>query len=338
LIEHFLARFMPLAELTLEHDLLPFFPPLEPGGNYWDTSFLRAILQNLADKKTAQKFLDQLVLTAYAWTHHHPLNWGAGGFNQWPQSSPYLLPPGQEDHRGFRIFDWYREICEDALGRSCPIFLLQAGVAGDPNIPSIDLNLDRHTDTNLAIARSMMGERITAPEDPKTLLRAIDETVVSCNFWLLAADQNSPHACDAWFQLDGSQKPVVQKLQEYFASRSPTVIEMPDQETTPAEPPSPSEIKTAPLPWLESAPQPISHYLLLPPMEPEKVNAFLNDIYPFIHQFHPTIGFSLKEAVSASHVSLIDLPEIYPEQTLAKLAAAGCQVQHLAWNGTVFAT
>ena len=39
LVQHFLSHFLPLAKLTLEHDLLPFMPPLQPGGNYWDTSF-----------------------------------------------------------------------------------------------------------------------------------------------------------------------------------------------------------------------------------------------------------------------------------------------------------
>ncbi len=39
LVNRFLERFIPLANLTLRAGLLPVFPALEPGGGYWDTAF-----------------------------------------------------------------------------------------------------------------------------------------------------------------------------------------------------------------------------------------------------------------------------------------------------------
>lgn len=331
LIQHFLAHFLPLANLTIDHGLLPFMPPLEPGGNYWDTSFLRAMLQNLTDTGN-YALLNQLVLTAYAWTNHHSLNWGAGGAKQWPLSRPYLLPPGQEDHRGFRVFEWYQAICQEVLGQSCPIFLLQAGIPQDPMLHYANFNLDQHTDMNMSIIRLLMGEKIPTPENPKTLLHAIDESVVSCNFWLLAADKTSPFAKDAWFQTDGSQKPIVQDLKIYFQKFNRKATEQLGEMT---EIP---EIKSSHTTLPNASGQPVAHYLLLPPMEPKKVEALLNSVEPFIHQFHPNIGFSMKEAVSASHVSLIGDPDQYPDNTIANLSAAGCKIQHLAWDGTFFAT
>jgi hypothetical protein len=216
LVQHFLAHFLPLAKLTLDHGLLPFMPPLQPGGNYWDTSFLRGVLEHLV-AGGEKDVLDHFVLTAYGWTHGHSLNWGAGGPREWPGARPYLACPGQEDQRGFHISDWYQTIFQEVLGQTCPIFLLQAGAVHDPMQPHDAVNLDQHTDSNMSILRLLMREKITTPEDPKTMLRSIDDSVVSCNFWLLAADPADSLAADAWFCENRRPKPVVNKMEEYFA-------------------------------------------------------------------------------------------------------------------------
>ena len=320
--EHFLSHFLPLAEQALDHGLNPFFPPLEPGGNYWDTIFLRTCLEALKQQEK-HPLLQNLVLTAFAWTHDHHLNWGAGGPRYWPHARPYHLPAGQEDHRGFRIFDWYQTICQDVLGHSCPIFLLQAGAPKDPRQLPEPLQPDQHTDIHLSIARLLLGEKITAPEDPKMLLRSMDENILACNFWLLAADQHNPAASHAWFLPDGTHKPIVTSLIEHF-------------ETIGCEPQN--NISAQPNSSKGKAPCKNSHYLLLPPLESEKVNAFLNDAAPFIDQYHPLIGFSVKDAVCASHVCLVGVADLYPPQTLAALASAGCRIHNLAHGGTVFAT
>lgn len=215
LVQHFLTHYLPLAKLTLAHDLQPFMPPLQPGGNHWDTSFLRAVLQSLVEARE-NAILDNLVLTAYAWTHGHSLNWGAGGPLQWPGARPYIVRPGHEDHRGFHIFDWYQSIFQEVLGQTCPIFLLHAGAVQDPMQPHAATTIDQHTDSNMSIVRLLMREKITTPEDPKTLLRAIDDSVVSCNFWLLAADQGDELAGDAWFTENRRPKAIVTELEKYF--------------------------------------------------------------------------------------------------------------------------
>ena len=91
LVERFLDRYLPVAELALQAGLTPVMPPLEPGGNYWDTAFLQSTLLSLQRRKQ-YALLEKLVLSAYAWTGSHPLNWGAGGPERWPGARPLRHP------------------------------------------------------------------------------------------------------------------------------------------------------------------------------------------------------------------------------------------------------
>ena len=65
LVERFIDRYLPLAEACLEAGLIPVFPPLEPGGDYWDTSFLKAALESL-QRRGKDALLSKLVLGVYA--------------------------------------------------------------------------------------------------------------------------------------------------------------------------------------------------------------------------------------------------------------------------------
>ncbi|HEX9013349.1 MAG TPA: hypothetical protein VF813_07525, partial [Anaerolineaceae bacterium] len=99
LVERFIDRFAPLADAAVQAGLVPVFPPLEPGGDYWDTAFLQSGLRSLMRRKQFQ-VLDKLVLAAYAWSGEHSLNWGAGGPERWPGARPYMTPSNEEDQRG----------------------------------------------------------------------------------------------------------------------------------------------------------------------------------------------------------------------------------------------
>ncbi|HJW91752.1 MAG TPA: hypothetical protein VJ436_14025, partial [Anaerolineales bacterium] len=132
LVERFIDRFLPTAEMALGAGLQPALPPLEPGGDYWDTAFLRAALQSL-ERRGKFSLLERLVLSAHASPGQQPLNWGSGGPERWPGARPYTTPPGSEDQRGFRIFDWYLAIAQAVLGKPCPILLL--GVCSRPADP-----------------------------------------------------------------------------------------------------------------------------------------------------------------------------------------------------------
>ena len=126
LVERFLDRFLPLAEGALQAGLTPVFPPLAPGGDYWDTMFLRAGLSGL-QRRASKPLLKKLVLSAWAAGNGHSLNWGAGGPERWPEAQPYTESADTEDQRGFRIVDWYLTLSEAVLDKKLPVFMLGLG-------------------------------------------------------------------------------------------------------------------------------------------------------------------------------------------------------------------
>jgi hypothetical protein len=127
LTERFLDGFLPLAEAAVAVGLVPVFPPLEPGGDYWDTTFLRGALDGI--KRRASKPLqDRLILSAYAGMNSRDLSWGSGGPQCWPETQPYLTPETSQDQLGFRIADWYLTLSETILEKRLPILLL--GIRG----------------------------------------------------------------------------------------------------------------------------------------------------------------------------------------------------------------
>lgn len=196
LVERFLDRYLPLANAAMERGLSPIFPGLEPGGDYWDTVFLRLALQGML-RRCSETFLERMILGAYAWTYAKPLDWGIGGPEQWPQARPYLTTPQVQDQRGVRIFDWYQAILKAVLGEKRPILLLAVGHRADsPQQRSfLPLDIEQHTAQTLALTRLDLPSEILA-----------------CNFWLLAAEPTSPYAAEAWFQPDGTTLPIVKEL------------------------------------------------------------------------------------------------------------------------------
>jgi hypothetical protein len=216
LVERFLDLFIPIAEIAIEEGLIPVFPPLEPGGDYWDLSFLHSALHSL-ERRGRNRLIDQLTLGAYAWISKKPLNWGSGGPDRWPEARPYHTPAESEDQRGFRIFDWYLATAQRALGKDFPIILLRAGAipkdrvkpeTGEPDyIKQAELNYTLLECLNLDQANSQELEKI--PDD-----------VIACNFWLLAAHDRSAYADQAWFKSGGEKLPVVNSFYRYAAARA----------------------------------------------------------------------------------------------------------------------
>ncbi len=182
LVERFLDIFIPCAEAARQAGLTPVFPPLEPGGDYWDTAFLFAALQGIL-RRGQTDLLNQLVISAYGWSGNRSPNWGAGGPERWPRTRPYSTPQDSEDQFGFRIFDWYLAITVAAIGKSRPILLLGAGSRIgdqlDPRSPAVDIHA--HTWQNMTLVQLMSG--IPQDYDP------VPAEVICCNFWLLSASR-----------------------------------------------------------------------------------------------------------------------------------------------------
>jgi hypothetical protein len=133
LVESFLDCFLPVANECLNSGLTVVFPPLDPGGNYWDVSFLRNSLLSM-QRRGQKNLLDHLVLSSYTYTYGHPLDWGRGGSERWSGNKPYSTPDDSQDQIGFNNSEWLQETARLACGRNYPVILLGAGLdhAGTP--------------------------------------------------------------------------------------------------------------------------------------------------------------------------------------------------------------
>lgn len=317
LVDRFLDSFIPIAEDARQAGLIPVFPPLEPGGDYWDTAFLFAALQGL-QRRGHNDLLSQLALSAYAWSGNRSPNWGAGGPERWPSTRPYLTPQNSEDHQGFRIFDWYLAVSEAAIGIPCPIILLAAGSMIDdqldPRSPAVDIHA--HTWQNMTLVQLMSGR--SQEFDP------VPPQVLCCNFWLLSTAANDGQLNNAWYKPDNTQLPVVSKLKEWVANGG----------TDPS-----STAKSFPSSKMSlDGSRPISHYLLLPNFEWGTADYHLEAIRPFIKKYQPTIGFSPVEASHAKKVTVIGGTSSFPESIIDGLLAAGCIVEQINPDGMNIAT
>ncbi|HSB65439.1 MAG TPA: hypothetical protein VLD65_02615 [Anaerolineales bacterium] len=312
LVERFLEKFIPVAEAALREGLIPIFPPLEPGGDYWDTAFLFSALQGL-QRRGLTDLLDRLVLSAYAWSGNRSINWGAGGPERWPGARPYVTSQNSEDQMGFRIFDWYLATAEAALGKTLPILLLGAGSRmgdqPDPQSPAIDIQ--SHAWQNMALVKLMSGQ--AKEYDP------VPPEVLTCNFWVLSAASTDPEVNNAWLKPNLDQLPVVTMLKEWVDNNGVTSSHTPKSKSTYV-----SKLNN---------PKPIAHYLLLPTFEWGSVDWQLENIRPFITKYQPTIGFSAVEASHAKKVTVIGGATSIPESIIDGLLAAGCVVEQISGDG-----
>ena len=325
LVDRFLNVFIPLAEEICAAGMFPVFPALEPGGNFWDTAFLRSALQGIRDRKHT-RLLQHLVIGAYAWPSNLSLNWGAGGPKQWPGARPYDTPKGEQDHCGFRIFDWYTSISESVLGGKLPIILLGTGARlGDQRDQSSDpVNLTLHAETNFQIAKLLAGEN-TAFKTPETPNSIPDHILGGC-FSDFVQSVSDPANRTCWYNADGEVLPIVQKMKNWHTSRQIPQHPMDSQDTT-------LDFQT-----ITTVAKPIKHYLLLPRYEWGVASWYLEASQPYIQKHSPTIGFSIKEAFLAEKVTVVGGIHAFPDDLIPDLEENGSTVVHISGNGTDIAT
>jgi hypothetical protein len=157
LVEQFIDRFMPVWNAQRRHGFRPFFPALEPGGDYWDTAFLQSCLNSLR-RRSQEDLVKEMVLGVYAWTFGKPLDWGAGGPGSWPEAKPYITPEGSQDHLGARIVDWYHEICRSTVGMPLDIFVLAGGVNPEART---EMTADQQADIHTNLAKAVLMSKYT---------------------------------------------------------------------------------------------------------------------------------------------------------------------------------
>lgn len=304
LIARFLDQFVPLAHAAMQSGLQPVFPALEPGGDYWDTAFLRASLEALVERgETA--LLDKLVIGAYAWTEDKSMTWGAGGPESWPATMPYHTPENSEDQRGFRIFDWYNAISRAVLGNELPVIVVAAGVQRESGKP---------LDAFAGVRATKMAETLMREPDPDKN-NAVPANVLACNFWLLTAMPETPEIHSAWFKSNNG-KPT-KAGEEWILWRNGGEVK---KSVSAAE----GAAKAAPAAYAAENGS-IAHYLLLP----TDASLPMDAVRSFMQQHQAMIGTSEQQAQQASRVTLAGSLQGFSDDLLRNLIQAGCTIDYL---------
>lgn len=378
LVERFLDNYLPLAEAAQSCGLAPVFSPLEPGGDYWDTAFLKGALQAI-ERRGQPKLLDNLILGAYAWTGKRRLDWGAGGPERWPLARPYDTPATSEDQRGFRIFEWYLTIARTVIEPAGVILLAAGARPSECTCEDDPYGTGCHARRSLAIAQLVAGDEYVRDPDNEELLEPIPTQVLACNFWLLSASNGTAASQDSWFRADGTTLPAVAALAGYSARRDAPIedenelletqeacltsseapaqetvfieevaaaldpqTELPPVELVPAFEPgtdTTEEITTPPVTrTFPPSSRTIAHYVLLPTYDWGISDWHLEVIRPYVRKYRPTIGYSLEEAACAEKVTVVGGPGSFSTDIFAALRASGCVVEEIGGDGTDIAT
>jgi hypothetical protein len=206
IVERFLDRTIPLLEYQQSLDLIPVFAPLEPGGDYWDTAFLRSAFESFT-RRGKSDLLESLHLGVYAWTYDKPLDWGAGGPSRWPEARPYHTPSNCQDQIGFRTFEWYADLAVQVIGRALPMLVLAGGAVPEPKAEVG--HSTAQIEQNVSILRALNGT-------------GIPEYVINFAFYCLSADPQRPGSNAGWFTKEAQPKPIVEAVQKVLSAQEKT--------------------------------------------------------------------------------------------------------------------
>lgn len=342
IVDYFLDCYLPYANIIIQHDMVPIFPPLQPGGDFWDLTFLRLALRGIL-RRCNTKFLERMAVGINAFTYNRVLEWGKGGQENWPDVKPYRTPHGSEDHFGFHIFDWYSEIISSEIGEKLPLIIMRTNNVDrkKEETGNKSINPIIYEEECLAIRNRMRLQ----PDDSENIshydnkennnqnsasLESVPEEVLACNFWLLTCEEGSIHTKYAWFKPDGQVMPVVESFKQLGKQTNLQNKKIPGR-LDPVFFQSLNDNKT------RSQAKNIRHYLLLPSYPRGITEKDLNKIIPFVERYNPTMGFSLGEALKSSRVTLFGEKTFLPEETISKLHQAGCSIELLTSDGILLA-
>lgn len=311
LVERFIDRFLPLATVVAQAGITPIFPPLEPGGSYWDMSFLKQSLQSM-QRRGYTNLINQMGLASYAFTYDHDLDYGAGGPQKWPNSLPYAKSIDSQDQRGFRNYEWLQSAAHFAIGRDLPVYLLGAGIKEPGNAYSPEV----HAGICLNILELLNGS---------SAQNTLPGYVQNCSFYTISATPGSADFLHAWYRSEDEVLPIVDLLTNTYAGKDTPLVEEAGGEVTDHSYP-------------KTQTHPIEHYLLLPLYDWGVADYHLEVTRPFIQRHHLTVGFSIEEAALARKVTVIGGDQTFPEEQLSRLRAGGSIVERITGDGISIAT
>jgi hypothetical protein len=317
LVDAHSADFIKFGKMALDSGIKPIFSPLVPAGDYWDAAFLESALKILKEKAPSL-LLNNMVLSAFAWDHNRPLNWGAGGSQVWKNVKAYKVPKNSQDQRGFRAFEWYAESSRKVLGKTLPIMLFQAGISRDPLQASNKKATTDNTNRQL-LYRLLRGENVYDPGNGAKLIKAVAPQVLACSFYLLSSDDPQSRAC-SWFTPDGlpvnTTRSILRKYRqvEKGQNHTPRTIKTPRAKSTGRQ--KDQNFK-------------YQRYILVSEALKPRMQEILKKMHAYITRSKPVIGFSCQEAARSASVLVIANPHDFSEQDLQSLYRQGSRVRLL---------
>ncbi|MBN1314062.1 MAG: hypothetical protein JXA42_01295 [Anaerolineales bacterium] len=327
LVERFVDFLAPALKLVADAGMIPVLPPLEPFGEYWDTAFLQTMLTSLK-RRGFSGILKKAAVGIRNFANNRELDWGRGGRDAWPQWKPYAPMTGGQDHRGFRLFEWYQPIIKEALGHEMPLITCANGPQSGLNEGGNVLDQQIYTERVKQMAQTMID-------------RELPSYVLNHAFWLLSAERNDPNYSQRWFNPDGTPVlPAVSCLENLAGAMNKSVTNVPkpgpvysdlraqykNHATRQRVVPTPVMPKGRMVPKQKS----INHYLLLPTFEWGAARWYMDIVQEYVAAVLPTVGFSIDEAGQAERVTIVGNEQGVDALTEQKLRDNGCQVERIA--------
>jgi hypothetical protein len=303
LVERCVDRLLPLLQLQRSIGLRPVFPPLEPGGDYWDTAFLETAVRSLM-RRGQHDLVRELSLAVYGWTYGRALDWGAGGPERWPESRPYAAPETSPDQRGIRLSEWYDAVLTRAFGQTLPLLVVAGGALRGP--------LGRGFQEDYAAQSASLLRLMTGPDAPAS---------IQCfAFYPLATSPADPEAPFAWFDTAG--QPRLATVGEILRSEPDTLS--PHRAGTAAKTPAaaPSSARAAAQP----VDRPLEHYVLLAESSAAALARGLQQLGGMAMEQRAVVGFSSEQARLAKRVTILGSEQAIPAWIEHGLRQHGCQV------------
>ena len=177
--------FLRFARICIDNNIHPIFSTLFPGGEYGDLAFLENSLK-IIKGKADPAILENMVISAYGWHHNHPLDWGTGGKKRWPEASFFNAPNNYQDHRGFRLYEWYSEITQKIFGGKMPTIIFETGRSGT-NQKERDGQLSDWSHNIDSTIKLISGENVFNQNDPNKLYAPIGQEVIACCYCLTSS-------------------------------------------------------------------------------------------------------------------------------------------------------
>ena len=320
LVSRFVRRFADYATACVREKVIPLFPMLEPGGDYWDLAFLQSSIKQIR-KEFSDSLLSNLVFTASAGLNRHPLSWNENGPSAYPPAVPYS--DSQVDHRGFYLFRWYEEILKKEIGKSVPLMLMNAGL-WDPSAGIFDVVTKESKQQYLNILNLLQD--ITVKPD-----NAIPSYILSCCVYKLPTAESlsasvpaSGSVAENLFGKDlksGAEQgiPFYKKIPEAIRSFNSKLIVSVKQIGTNIA----TTYKYAARLFQGGR---LKEYFLLPEVNSLFTEEQLNTIRQYIKMHKCSSGNDLNEALASKNVIMIDDQALYPAYMLRQLQDRGCAV------------